>query len=287
MRHIEAIPFGLYSEQFLQAVTLPRNNMRVRKMREEADSGCLGQKKQSDFKPSVYPASAPFFEPQDILQVQRDQPKFSDLVELFIVHNGIESTHMMLRGEMGARVDMKNSALVHDYDALQVATGHIFERLAYHWLQIHNDQGLLIDPASSNRIFTRLTKRQEVPYRPDGAHITFSKKHPMIDTIYEYKAHPEANPESTEYSINNMGRFLKHNRGNFFRFSPRLVIDDTKGIESERLTISNSLRANLVVPSDRTIEVPSGIDVIKTPFDSFFLSSVVHAVLSDISNDHD
>lgn len=223
----------------------------------------------------------PFTEPKNTSFVGQDFPEFSGLIQTFIARNGIGSSYENVCS-VGEYVNTKDQPLINNGEVVSRLTGHIFERLAYHWLEAQNNDGLYLDPGSCVRIFTKLIHQQIASHIPDGAHIDFTDGIPTIDSVAEYKAHPEAYPDNTHASIKNVQAFLQETSGKTFIFATPLVIDRTKRIEANHISVSKSPKAVLVVPANRNFKTPEDMEIIKTPFDSRFLSRVVHSVLYDL-----
>ena len=227
--------------------------------------------------------SSPVFVPKETLMAQQDYPEFSDNIGLFISSRGIESVHDRLTSETYQFTDGENPKLVKSPNVLQIATGLVFEHFVHQWLEQLDTNGFFLSPASCNIIFKELGNEYAATFTPDGAHISYVDAKPEIDWIMECKTNPQKKKKKTRTSLKKIRSFVNRSSGKTFRLSTPAIIDGKSGMEIENLAVSKNPRISLVMPHNRNFGPITGIDVIKTPFDSFFISRITHSVLNDIS----
>lgn len=207
----------------------------------------------------------------------------SSLITEFIIMKGPEAVRGALKKD-GLLIPAQEGFREGNFNGkwLATSTGVIFERLAHYALKSHNNGGgFLLDPGSCSRIFSTLHNLDRVDFTPDGMEIDFTTGIPEIKSLMEYKSNPKSD-DGVHNQIARMADFLEKNSGKTISLNSSVQIDSLLDIRASRISVSPNAEIKLVIPSNR--KAPEGIQatVVKTPFNSTYLSNITHATLQDI-----
>lgn len=285
MRCVEGDDF--LDDRFVLASRMSRKNRYAKfKLDPYSEGIVLGSGPNTHTPPNVVVSEiTPIREYPNLLGLQeRVGGNYGLLVAQFIEGNGPESIYARLRKKRKVREeDFRPGENDPGSTGLSLATGVVFERLAYSWLKglKIEGEGYLLDTGSCKRIFNKLQSAYTAQGFPDGLHFTMRQEDPIIDALFEYQTNPSR--DTSINKVRDIAKFVSEFSGRTIRLSSPVIFDRKTLITASQITVAENAETFLVVPVnyDRQ-EVDDRVQVIKTPFSPRFVSMVTHATLHDL-----
>lgn len=210
-------------------------------------------------------------------------PLQQTLLSLFIFKNGPQTVLKSVAHDRSLHPNFYTNTHSAVGYAMIAATGVVFERLAYLWLDDQNQEEdtLVLDLGSTVRVAKELSRVAKRYIDKDGMIFDAIKTTPILRAFCEYKTNPEK-PHSQEKLAEQIALtqdFISATQGR--TFNVYVQIAQAKEVLLRQITISRRPEIILVIPEDRTTiwENHPDITVIKVPFPSSLVTEIAFRCL--------
>lgn len=217
--------------------------------------------------------------------LRRDFPDQAHFISLFIAAKGPQSAAQGAVYISNLQSDSERD--MQEGEIMRQACGITFERLSHLWLKsqlgTEKEDTKILDPGSTNRLFSNLWSLYNIGFIPDGAMIHNFSTLPVLSGLYEYKMSPVKHQDRLKSQIEKMKHFFSEFSGRQLRINTKL--DKHQPSENRTIRISDHPFLTLVMPEDNpSIIADAGITILSAPFRKKFIVAAAVASLKDFGD---